>query len=48
MNSRGQPTRGGPLVWGLGVGIKSPRLKKVICYEMFQNAPDLDGFFGTT
>jgi hypothetical protein len=28
LNSRGQPTRGGPTAWGLGVGLKSPYRKK--------------------
>jgi hypothetical protein len=36
------------VVLGLGVGLKAPHRKKVICYEMFQSASDLDWFFGTT
>jgi hypothetical protein len=28
VGSRGQPTRGGPLAWGLGVGLTTPDRKK--------------------
>jgi len=41
-SSRGQPTRGGPPAWRLGVGLTTPHRKKLICYEMFQSASDLD------
>jgi hypothetical protein len=32
-SSRGQPTRGGPPAWGLGVGLTTPHRKKSPCYE---------------
>jgi hypothetical protein len=45
ISSRGQTTRGGPPVWGLGVGLTTPHRKKQIRYEKDQRASDLDGFF---
>jgi hypothetical protein len=39
--SREQPTMGGPPAWGLGVGLTTPRRKKVIRYERLQGASDL-------
>jgi len=48
MSSRGQPTRGGPPAWGLGVGLTTPHRIKVTCYEMFQSTSDLDWFSDTT
>jgi hypothetical protein len=38
--SRVQSTRCGPRALGLGVGLTTPHLKEVICYEMFQSASD--------
>jgi hypothetical protein len=29
LRSRGQPKRGGPQAWGLGVGLKIPRREKI-------------------
>jgi hypothetical protein len=41
-NSSLQPTKGGPLAWGLGVGLTTPRRKNLSCYEMSKSASDLD------
>jgi hypothetical protein len=45
ISSCGQPTRGGPPPWGLGVGLATHR-KKQVCYENVHEASDLDGFLG--
>jgi len=45
ISSCGQPTRDSPPAWRLGVGLTTSRLKKVICYEVFQSAWDLDWLF---
>jgi hypothetical protein len=34
-SSRGQPTRGGPLAWGLGKVPATPPSEKQICYVIF-------------
>jgi hypothetical protein len=39
--SRGQPTRGGPPAWGLGVGLTTPHRKKQACYETKHEASEL-------
>jgi hypothetical protein len=36
ISSRGQPTRGGPLAQGLGVGLTTPRCK---IFLLLQNVP---------
>jgi hypothetical protein len=48
ISSRGQPTRGVPPAWGLGVELTTPHHKNLTCYEMFQSTSDLDWFFGMT
>jgi hypothetical protein len=34
--------KGGPLAWGLGVGLTTPHSRKVIRCNMFQSSSDLD------
>jgi hypothetical protein len=41
-SSRGQPTRGGPPAWGLGMWLTTPHRKKVTCYKNSQEASDMD------
>jgi hypothetical protein len=33
---------GVPPAWGFGMGLRTPRRKKVKCYETFRSASDLD------
>jgi hypothetical protein len=40
--------KGWPSSLGLGGGLTTPHLKKIVRYEMSQKASDLDGCFGTT
>jgi hypothetical protein len=43
--SLGQPTRGGPPVWGLGEVLMTHQRKKSPCYKTLTNASDLDWLF---
>jgi hypothetical protein len=45
-SSRGQPTRGGPPAWLLGVVLTTPHRKKKTCYKNSKEASYVDGFLG--
>jgi len=48
VDSFGQPTRGGPLAWGLGGELATPHHKNTVCFEMLHRVSDLGRFYRMT